>query len=216
MQYRKEEREEISILKEEKKRLQQSIRHLTNQNQNLEANIQRVKSYPNEMLKYFKTKFQLQEEVSNQYELYRKELDARKLLINDANDLRYQQEKRTDEKEGVDDQGMKKEDPIMMKIALKFVTKNKTKSLIEILFYLDKHVKILIQHLRKSPIWKRIIMMLFLDEILLHQKLNLIHMLKKLKNYKMLMIIKVEKLNSFEHKMSKEFHIYIQFLCLID
>lgn len=42
MQYRKEEREEISILKEEKKRLQQTIRHLTNQNQNLEANIQRV------------------------------------------------------------------------------------------------------------------------------------------------------------------------------
>jgi DNA anti-recombination protein RmuC len=42
MQYRKEEREEISILKEEKRRLQQSIRHLTNQNQNLEANIQRV------------------------------------------------------------------------------------------------------------------------------------------------------------------------------
>jgi uncharacterized protein YlxW (UPF0749 family) len=42
MQYRKEEREEISILKEEKRRLQQAIRHLTNQNQNLEANIQRV------------------------------------------------------------------------------------------------------------------------------------------------------------------------------
>ncbi len=65
--------------------------------------------------------FQLQEEVSNQYELYRKELDARKLLINDANDLRYQQEKRTDEKEGINEQGMKKEDPIMMKIALKLV-----------------------------------------------------------------------------------------------
>lgn len=65
----------------------------------------------------------LQEEVSSQYELYRKELDARKLLINDANDLRYQQEKRTDEKEGVDEQGMKKEDPIMMKISLKFVEK---------------------------------------------------------------------------------------------
>jgi hypothetical protein len=42
MQYRQEEREEISLLKEEKKRLQQTIRHLTNQNQNLEANIQRV------------------------------------------------------------------------------------------------------------------------------------------------------------------------------
>lgn len=42
MQYRKEEREEISVLKEEKRRLQQTIRHLTNQNQNLEANIQRV------------------------------------------------------------------------------------------------------------------------------------------------------------------------------
>jgi len=61
--------------------------------------------------------------VSNQYELYRKELDARKLLINDANDLRYQQEKRADEKEGIDEQGMKKDDPVMMKIALKFVDK---------------------------------------------------------------------------------------------
>ncbi len=48
-------------------------------------------------------------------------MDARKLLINDANDLRYQQEKRTEEKEGLDDQGMKKEDPIMMKIALKLI-----------------------------------------------------------------------------------------------
>ncbi|CAF4059367.1 unnamed protein product [Rotaria magnacalcarata] len=41
MQYRKEEREEISLLKEEKRRLQQTIRQLTNQNQNLETNIQR-------------------------------------------------------------------------------------------------------------------------------------------------------------------------------
>lgn len=48
-------------------------------------------------------------------------MDARKLLINDANDLRNQQEKRTEEKEGFDDQGMKKEDPVMMKIALKLV-----------------------------------------------------------------------------------------------
>lgn len=42
MQYRKEEREEISLLKEEKRRLQQTIRQLTTQNQNLETNIQRV------------------------------------------------------------------------------------------------------------------------------------------------------------------------------
>jgi hypothetical protein len=48
MHYRQEEREEISILKEEKKRLQQTIRHLTNQNQNLEANIQRVNLINNE------------------------------------------------------------------------------------------------------------------------------------------------------------------------
>ncbi|CAF1133761.1 unnamed protein product [Rotaria sordida] len=107
MQYRNEEREEISLLKEEKRRLQQNIRQLTNQNQNLETNIQR-----------------LQEEVSNQYQLYRKELDARKLLINDANDLRNQQEKRTDEKEGLDEQGIKKEDPIMMRIALKQARKD--------------------------------------------------------------------------------------------
>lgn len=42
MNYRKEEREEILLLKEEKKRLQQTIRQLTNQNLNLETNIQRV------------------------------------------------------------------------------------------------------------------------------------------------------------------------------
>lgn len=53
--------------------------------------------------------------------MYRKELDARKLLINDANDLRNQQEKRAVEKEGIDEQGMKKEDPVMMRIALKLV-----------------------------------------------------------------------------------------------
>jgi hypothetical protein len=45
MVYRKEEREDMLLLKEEKKRLQQTIRHLTNQNQNLEANIQRVNPY---------------------------------------------------------------------------------------------------------------------------------------------------------------------------
>ncbi|CAF3399761.1 unnamed protein product [Rotaria sp. Silwood1] len=115
MQYRKEEREEILLLKEEKRRLQQTIRQLTNQNQNLETNIQR-----------------LQEEVSNQYQLYRKELDARKLLINDANDLRNQQEKRTDEKEGLDEQGMKKEDPIMMRIALKQARKDLNAALAKI------------------------------------------------------------------------------------
>ena len=42
MQFRKEEREEISLLREEKRRLQQTIRQLTSQNQNFEANIQRV------------------------------------------------------------------------------------------------------------------------------------------------------------------------------
>ncbi|CAF4686775.1 unnamed protein product, partial [Rotaria magnacalcarata] len=63
----------------------------------------------------------LQEEVASQYQLYRRELDARKLLINDANDLRNQQEKRIEDKEGIDEQGMKKEDPIMMRIALKLV-----------------------------------------------------------------------------------------------
>ncbi|CAF3214446.1 unnamed protein product [Rotaria socialis] len=107
MQYRKEEREEISLLKEEKRRLQQTIRQLTNQNQNLETNIQR-----------------LQDEVASQYQLYRKELDARKLLMNDANDLRNQQEKRIEDKEGIDEQGMKKEDPIMMRIALKQARKD--------------------------------------------------------------------------------------------
>ncbi|UJR36354.1 hypothetical protein I4U23_029080 [Adineta vaga] len=117
MDYRKEERDDMVLLKEEKKRLQQTIRHLTNQNQNLEANIQR-----------------LQEEVSNQYELYRKELDSRKLLINDANDLRAQQEKHTDVKEGVDDLGVKKEDTIMMKIALKQARKDLDIALAKVIY----------------------------------------------------------------------------------
>ncbi|CAF3703702.1 unnamed protein product [Adineta steineri] len=117
MQYRKEERADMSLLKEEKKRLQQTIRHITNQNQNLEANIKR-----------------LQQEVSHQYELYRKELDSRKLLINDANDLRAQQEQRNEIKEGLDDQGMKKEDTIMMKISLKQARKDLDKALAKITY----------------------------------------------------------------------------------
>ena len=53
MKYREEEREEIFLLREEKKNLQQSIRQLTNLNQNLETNIQRVKKSSSPCLSLF-------------------------------------------------------------------------------------------------------------------------------------------------------------------
>ncbi|CAF0871044.1 unnamed protein product [Didymodactylos carnosus] len=111
MQFRKEEKDELVRLKNDKRLLELQLSHLVNEKSQLKSNIER-----------------LQEEVVVQYELYRKELDARKLLINDANDLRYQQEKRADDKE-VDDQGMKKDDPIMMKIALKQTRKDLDRAL---------------------------------------------------------------------------------------
>ena len=45
MKYREEEREEIFLLKQQKKNLEQAIRQLTNHNQNLEANIHRVNEH---------------------------------------------------------------------------------------------------------------------------------------------------------------------------
>ena len=58
----------------------------------------------------------LQDELSAQYQMYRDECDARKLLVSDINDLKYQQEDyiMSQQKEAEEE-----EDPVMLKIALK-------------------------------------------------------------------------------------------------
>ena len=84
MQYRKEEREEISILKEEKRRLQQTIRHLTNQNQNLEANIQRVKTKRNLLFfsKYFQDFFFFSLSFKKKYQINMNYIEKNLMLEN--------------------------------------------------------------------------------------------------------------------------------------
>ena len=58
----------------------------------------------------------LQDELANQYKLYRDERDARKLLQSDINDLRYQQE---DYQMSQKQENEEEDDPVMIKIALK-------------------------------------------------------------------------------------------------
>jgi hypothetical protein len=57
----------------------------------------------------------LQEELGSQYELYRNEADARKLLISDINDLRARQQEM---KTASSTQGEEKEDPVVLKLKL--------------------------------------------------------------------------------------------------
>ena len=63
----------------------------------------------------------LQEELASEYLRYRDECDARKLLVSDINDLRYQQEDIALSKQGMKDLDEVEEDPVMLKIALKWV-----------------------------------------------------------------------------------------------
>jgi predicted transcriptional regulator len=62
----------------------------------------------------------LQDELAAEYLRYRDECDARKLLIADINDLRFQQEEsREAAKQFQDDGETERDDPHMLKIALK-------------------------------------------------------------------------------------------------
>lgn len=62
----------------------------------------------------------LQETLREEHQKYRDECDARKLLIADINDLRYQQEDYMASKQSNTDQEVT-EDPVMLKLALKYV-----------------------------------------------------------------------------------------------
>ena len=62
----------------------------------------------------------LQEELAAEYLRYRDECDARKLLVTDINDLKYQQEDMLMSKQSMEDmEEEEKDDPITLKIALR-------------------------------------------------------------------------------------------------
>ncbi|KAF6022920.1 TSNAXIP1 [Bugula neritina] len=71
-----------------------------------------------EQLKYQNQVDELQEKLSNEYEKYRDQADARKLLVLDINELRYRQEDLIMQQQAAN-QYASGEDPTMMKIALR-------------------------------------------------------------------------------------------------
>ncbi|KAK7114786.1 translin-associated factor X-interacting protein 1-like [Littorina saxatilis] len=101
MALRDEERQEIAALKTENRSLYIRISTMVNEQKDLEEQVSR-----------------LQETLREEHQKYRDECDARKLLIADINDLRYQQEDYMASKQSNTDQEVT-EDPVMLKLALK-------------------------------------------------------------------------------------------------
>ena len=63
----------------------------------------------------------MQEELASEYLRYRDECDARKMLVSDINDLRYQQEDMLMSKQSMEElEEGEKDDPITLKIALRY------------------------------------------------------------------------------------------------
>lgn len=61
----------------------------------------------------------LSEELQANYIIYRDECDARKLLISDINELRFQQEEAMMSKHTTDTSETTKDDPVTLRIALR-------------------------------------------------------------------------------------------------
>ena len=91
-------------MKEENKRLYKRIDDLRQEQLNLEAQVEKM-----------------QEELAVEYLRYRDECDARKLLVSDINDLRYQQEDMLVSKQSMQELEEEKDDPVTLRIALKLV-----------------------------------------------------------------------------------------------
>ncbi|XP_070537284.1 translin-associated factor X-interacting protein 1-like [Ptychodera flava] len=100
---RNEEKQEMTDLKRDKRKLMEQIDSMKEEQLSLKEQIQ-----------------QLQDEVASEYHKYRDECDARKLLVADINDLRYQQEDYQKSQSGMQEgEEENKEDPVLLKIALK-------------------------------------------------------------------------------------------------
>nr|XP_002739306.1 PREDICTED: translin-associated factor X-interacting protein 1-like [Saccoglossus kowalevskii] len=104
MDLRNQEKEEMADLKKENRRLIEKIDTMKEEQMSLTEQIQ-----------------QLQDEVATEYHKYRDECDARKLLVADINDLRYQQEDFQKSQMGMQEaaEDESKDDPVLLKIALK-------------------------------------------------------------------------------------------------
>ena len=118
VEIRDQEKQEMVDLKNENKKLYARIDELRQEQKALEMQVE-----------------QLQAEVAAEYLRYRDECDARKLLIADINDLRYQQEDMLMAKQSMEEITEEKEDPVLMRIALKQAREDidkTTKRLLEI------------------------------------------------------------------------------------
>lgn len=102
MAFREEERQDIANLKQEKLELLEKIDAMKEEHISLQMQIEK-----------------LQDEVAAEYMKYRDECDARKLLVSDINDLRYQQEDVQKSQANQQQSEEEKEDPVKLKIALK-------------------------------------------------------------------------------------------------
>ncbi|XP_076469854.1 translin-associated factor X-interacting protein 1-like [Babylonia areolata] len=101
MGLREDERQEVSNMKAENRRLYAKISAMANEQRDLQEQVNR-----------------LQENLREEHQKYRDECDARKLLVADINDLRYQQEDYLASKQTATEEEVA-EDPVMLKIALK-------------------------------------------------------------------------------------------------
>ena len=95
---------EIVDLRQELKRQSQTMSAMRNDTLDLEKQVER-----------------LQDELEEMYRRYRDEGDARKLLVADINDLRYQQEDYLMSKQNQQDAESAADDPVILKTALKWV-----------------------------------------------------------------------------------------------
>ncbi|XP_063951237.1 translin-associated factor X-interacting protein 1-like isoform X1 [Lytechinus pictus] len=102
MALREDERQEMKDLKNEKQALLDRIGGMREEQFSLQMQIEK-----------------LQEKIAEQYQMYRDECDARKLLVSDINDLRYQQEDYQKAQGNQEVPAEAKEDPVKMKIALR-------------------------------------------------------------------------------------------------
>lgn len=110
MGLRDEERQEIATLKTENRGLYTRIATMVNEQKDLEEQV-----------------FRLQNTLRDEHKKFRDECDARKLLINDINDLRNHQEDYLASKQSSTDQEVE-EDPVLLKIALKKAREDEKKA----------------------------------------------------------------------------------------
>jgi len=121
---KQDEKQELLEMREENFKLEGTITSLKEEISSLQRQVKKC-----------------QKEIGVEYKKYRDELDSRKLLIQDINDLRYQQEELKKAlsghpTDGDDDEGATKEDAVILKIALTKAREelaNKTQRLTEVL-----------------------------------------------------------------------------------